>query len=79
MPTDGVAALAEEGTKMAEAKVEEPVDMPSIEQQIVELGFAGWIRINSRIWKAPIGGYFLGPHGAWLAMKRRCAEVNRAD
>ena len=44
---------------------------PTIEQQIAELKAAGWIPITRTTWKAPVGGYFLGPHGAWKAMKRR--------
>lgn len=50
---------------------------PSIEQQIAELIAAGWLPIRGsarKTWKAPVGGYFLGPHGAWLAMKRREGE-----
>lgn len=47
----------------------------SIEQQIAELKAAGWIPLNIKCWRAPAGsgcaGYFLGPHGAWKAMKRR--------
>lgn len=39
---------------------------PTIEEQIQH-----WIPITRFCWKAPIGGYFLGPHGAWLAMQRR--------
>jgi hypothetical protein len=44
--------------------------VPRIEQQIEELKAAGWVPVRHDLWKAPIGGYFLGPHGAWLAMKR---------
>lgn len=50
-------------------------DSVSIEQQIAELKAAGWIPLTGKCWKAPAGsgcaGYFLGPHGAWKAMKRR--------
>lgn len=52
---------------------------PSIEQQIAELKDAGWIPVTKRCWKAPAGsgcgGYFLGPHGAWKAMKSRQART----
>ena len=48
---------------------------PSIEQQIAELKAAGWIPLTRTCWKAPAGsgcaGVFLGPYGAWKAMKRR--------
>ncbi len=44
---------------------------PAIEKQIVELLAAGWKKVRGHVWKAPIGGYFMGPHGAWKAMKRR--------
>ena len=50
------------------------LDTPPIEQQIAELKANGWIPLTSRCWLAPKGsgcaGYFLGPHGAWKAMKR---------
>lgn len=42
-----------------------------VEKQIAELKAAGWVQIGYHLWKAPIGGYFVGPYGAWLAMKRR--------
>lgn len=42
-----------------------------IDEQIAQLRAADWIPIRGRLWKAPVGGYFMGPHGAWLAMKRR--------
>jgi hypothetical protein len=45
--------------------------LPTIEEQVAELKAAGWIHVRRHIWKAPIGGYFIGPHGAWKAMKRR--------
>lgn len=45
--------------------------MTTIEKQIEQLEAAGWVRVRRNLWKAPVGGYFLGPHGAWLAMKRR--------
>lgn len=54
-----------------EALKTQPATVPTIEQQIAELKAAGWIRVRRTLWKAPIGGYFLGPHGAWKAMKRR--------
>lgn len=50
-----------------------PVDYPPIEVQIAELKAAGWIHVRRYVWKAPVGGYFIGPHGAWKAMKRRDA------
>lgn len=47
---------------------------PPIEQQISELKAAGWIPLTRTCWKAPAAsgcaGCFLGPHGAWKAMKR---------
>ncbi len=50
------------------------VEEVSIEQMKTELMLAGWIKVNSKIWKAPIGkgpaGYWLGPYGAWKAMRR---------
>lgn len=49
--------------------------VPSIEEQIAQLKAAGWIPLTRYCWKAPAGsgcaGCFLGPHGAWKAMKRR--------
>lgn len=47
---------------------------PTIDEQVAQLKAAGWICVRRTLWKAPIGGYFLGPHGAWKAMKRREAE-----
>lgn len=44
---------------------------PSIKEQIAELKSAGWIHVRGFLWKAPEGGYFMGTHGAWKAMKRR--------
>jgi hypothetical protein len=44
---------------------------PSIDEQISQLKAAGWLPVGRHLWKAPVGWYFLGPHGAWLAMKRR--------
>lgn len=49
-----------------------PVEtQPTIEVQIVELERAGWKRWHGRpdMWQAPNGAIFLGPHGAWRAMK----------
>lgn len=48
-----------------------PRRIPSLDEQVAQLKAAGWKRINRSMWKAPVGGYFLGPHGAWKAMKRR--------
>ncbi len=50
---------------------EELCGMVTIDQQIAELNAAGWRHVRGHIWKAPVGGHFLGPHGAWKAMKRR--------
>lgn len=36
----------------------------TIEQEIAELEAAGWKRVHRYTWKAPVGGYFLGPQGA---------------
>jgi hypothetical protein len=51
------------------------VNEPTIKQQVAELKAAGWIPLTRFCWKAPAGsgcaGVFLGPHGAWKAMKRR--------
>ena len=48
---------------------------PTIDEQIAELKAAGWIPLTQKCWKAPAGsgcaGCFLGPHGAWKAVKRR--------
>lgn len=44
---------------------------PTIEQQIAELIAAGWVKVRGYVWKAPYGGYFIGPHGAWKVMKAR--------
>lgn len=52
-------------------RADESDKYPSIEQQEAELLAAGWIRVRRTLWKAPVGGYFLGPHGAWLAVKSR--------
>ena len=43
--------------------------MPTLEEQIKELLAAGWKRVRWNIWKSPAGNLFLGPHGAWRAMK----------
>lgn len=48
---------------------------PSIEQQIAELERCHWTRQTSTIWKSPSGKLFVGPHGAWKAM--RSSEVFR--
>lgn len=48
-----------------------PRRIPSLDEQVEQLKAAGWKRINRSMWKAPVGSYFLGPHGAWKAMKRR--------
>ncbi len=48
---------------------------PTIEEQIAQLKAAGWIPLTPKCWKAPVdsgcAGVFLGPHGAWKAMRRR--------
>lgn len=55
------------------------------EQMRKELLDAGWLKINDRIWEAPAGsrcsGYFLGPYGAWQAMRgsANATVVRRAD
>lgn len=54
---------------------QQQMSQPSIEQQVAELKASGWIPLTLKCWKAPAGsgfaGCFLGPHGAWVAMKRR--------
>ena len=45
--------------------------IPTIEEQAEQLKAAGWVHVRGRLWKAPVGGYFMGPHGAWTAMKSR--------
>jgi len=54
---------------------------PTIEQMIEELRLAGWTRLRANIWRAPQGGLFRGPYGAWKAMLRHLAraaiEANR--
>ncbi len=47
---------------------------PSVEQMIAELNDAGWQKISAAVWKAPTGGYFRGPFGAWKAMKEQAAQ-----
>jgi hypothetical protein len=47
---------------------------PSINEQINQLLGNGWKRCNAKLWKAPYGGWFLGPHGAWKAMQDRAAR-----
>ncbi len=43
---------------------------PTIEEMIDQLKAAGWKHVRGHLWKAPAGGYFMGPFGAWAAMKR---------
>lgn len=54
-----------------------PLPELTIEQEIAELEAAGWKKVRRYTWKAPVGGYFLGPHGAWLAMKRRERQASK--
>ena len=44
---------------------------PPIAEQIRELECAGWSRWRGRnhLWESPRGGIFLGPHGAWKALR----------
>jgi hypothetical protein len=49
---------------------------PSSEQMKAELAAAGWEQVKHFLWKAPVGGYFIGPYGAWKAMKRRMEAEN---
>lgn len=60
-------------------KAAERIEVPSIEEQVAQLEAAGWIKIRSRLWKAPVGGYFPGPHGAWVAMTRRSERDKQED
>ena len=42
-----------------------------IDQQIAELKAAGWKAKTPMIWASPSGKLYLGPHGAWKAMRKR--------
>lgn len=57
--------------------------VPSIKQQIAELKAAGWTPLTRTCWIAPAGsgcaGCFLGPHGAWKAMKRASRFFNEVE
>ncbi len=52
-------------------------NIPGLREQASQLKLAGWVYVKGNVWKAPYGGYFLGPYGAWLAMKRR--ELEQAE
>jgi hypothetical protein len=41
-----------------------------IESMKADLIRAGWVEKTTRIWRAPNGALFLGPAGAWRALKR---------
>jgi hypothetical protein len=49
-------------------------EMPDPKQMEIELKAAGWKQVTRFCWKAPVGGYFLGPFGAWKAMVNRREE-----
>ncbi len=55
--------------------VEQIAATPSIEQMKTELTLAGWKSVRRTLWKSPDRGYFLGPFGAWKAMKRISGSV----
>lgn len=40
-----------------------------IERWKRELYAAGWVSQRSTVWRAPSGALYLGPYGAWKAMK----------
>lgn len=48
---------------------------PTIEEQIAELREYGWVPVRARRWQAPNGGLYLGPHGAWRAMRAIKAQA----
>ncbi len=54
--------------------VENTDQFPTIEAQIAELKAAGWIPKTPTVWKTPNGALWLGPHGAWKAMRRQQAN-----
>ena len=41
----------------------------TIEAQITELERNGWTRARNWQWRSPGGSLYLGPHGAWKAMR----------
>ena len=40
-----------------------------VETMILDLLAAGWVPMTSYVWKSPSGEVYLGPVGAWKAMK----------
>lgn len=42
---------------------------------------AGWEEVRHTIWRAPDGGLYRGPYGAWCEMQRRKArkEINDVE
>lgn len=44
---------------------------PSLEQKTHELEAAGWHKKRAGVWQSPSGALFLGPHGAWKAMREQ--------
>jgi len=46
-------------------------EVPTIEAQKAELERNGWKEMRPRwIWKSPNGALWIGPHGAWKAMRK---------
>ena len=39
------------------------------ERWVAELTEAGWTKLAPTTWRAPSGALYLGPFGAWKAMK----------
>lgn len=42
---------------------------PTVEGMIAELAAVGWTRHSATVWRAPDGGLFRGPYGAWKALR----------
>ena len=53
--------------------------MIDTEQMRRELLEAGWIAERHWRWRAPDGGLYLGPYGAWKAMKGFLTEAEVLD
>ena len=45
------------------------VDLPSVDQILLDLTAAGWRKKLPHIWASPTGRLYLGPAGAWKVMK----------
>ena len=42
---------------------------PTIEEMKSELAGAGWVQESATVWRAPYGGLYRGPYGAWKALR----------